>query len=68
MKAKPDLHTDLRDLYDAVAGLGVELEALVTIARAVVKERYGHDPLEGTVYAADDDSSARLQSPPWVND
>jgi hypothetical protein len=45
----------LGDVVDALQGIGVELEALAMIARALATQHLGRDPLEGTVYAQRDE-------------
>jgi hypothetical protein len=40
----------LSDLYDALVGIGVELEALVEIERQRAAYELGFDPLHGTGY------------------
>jgi hypothetical protein len=65
-----ELVTGLRDICCALEGIGVELQAANTIARAVARDRLGEDPLEGTLYAADDPLSFatwKLGLPGWVN-
>jgi hypothetical protein len=53
----------LEDVVDALQGIGVEMEALVTVARAVATAKLGDDPLAGSIYAlrdseADEDEGA----------
>jgi hypothetical protein len=47
----------LDDVESALQGIGLELEALVMIARALATEKLGRDPLEGSVYAQRDEAS-----------
>jgi hypothetical protein len=46
------------DVVDALQGIGVELEALVMIARALATEKLGRDPLEGSIYAQRDEEDS----------
>jgi hypothetical protein len=48
----------LGDVVDALQGIGVELEALVMIARALATEKLGRDPLEGSIYAQRDEEDS----------
>jgi hypothetical protein len=45
-----DMEAVLQDIYDALAGIGVELDALVEIERARAMYELGFDPLHGTKY------------------
>jgi hypothetical protein len=45
-----DIEATLQDIYDALMGIGVELEALVEIERARAMYELGFDPLHGTSY------------------
>ena len=49
------LRQDLHDLYDVLAGIGMEIDAVKEILRAAVKEATGEDPLAGTMYEDDHD-------------
>jgi len=40
-----ELRGDLHDLYDAITGLGIELEALNMSTRALTAHLIGEDPL-----------------------
>jgi hypothetical protein len=64
-RRQPDLEAAVQDVYNAVAGVGLELEALVRITRAYVRHVTGDDPLAGTLYDADEDDLPR--PPDWVN-
>jgi hypothetical protein len=57
----------LSDICSALEGIGCELEAANTIARAEARDRLGEDPLENTLYAADDPRPPELAIPSWVN-
>jgi hypothetical protein len=52
------LERRLEDVVDALQGIGVEMEALVTVARAVATAKLGDDPLAGSSYALRDSGGA----------
>jgi hypothetical protein len=54
----------LNDIYDALVGIGCELEAITTIHRAVAIDKLGEDPLAGSTYTQDENVVA---VPEWVN-
>jgi hypothetical protein len=61
----PSVEASLNDIYAAISGVVVELEALVAIERAYARRELGRDPLVGTAYTEVED--AMLVPPPWVS-
>jgi hypothetical protein len=45
-----EVRGDLHDLYDAIGGLGIELEALNMSVRALTAHLTGEDPLRDSLY------------------
>jgi hypothetical protein len=45
-----EVRGDLHDLYDAIGGLGIELEALNMSVRALTAHLIGEDPLRDSLY------------------
>jgi hypothetical protein len=54
-RERNEWEASLGDVVDALQGIGVELAALVVIARVLAAETLGRDPLEGSVYAQRDE-------------
>jgi hypothetical protein len=50
-----ELRKQVEDLVVAIEGLGFEMQAMVAIARAYAKHHLGEDPLQDTLYAADEE-------------
>jgi len=63
-----ELRGDLHDLYDAIGGLGIELEARNMSVRALAAHLIGEDPLRDSLYyGAPVEEGAAPEPPPWVN-
>jgi hypothetical protein len=59
---------DLHDLYDAITGLGIELEALNMSVRSLTAHLTGEDPLRDSLYYGGPvEEGAAPEPPPWVN-
>jgi hypothetical protein len=59
---------DIHDLYDAITGLGIELEALNMSVRALTAHLIGEDPLRDSLYyGGPAEEGAAPEPPPWMN-
>jgi hypothetical protein len=63
-----EIRSDLHDLYDVIASVGIELEAINMSVRALTAHLIGEDPLRNSLYYGGPAEEGPAPEPPaWVN-